>query len=147
MLSRAVGRGRWLAAYIVTGALGSLLVTTTFGLGVGLATPRMLGGYLLAGVLRAAAAWVFVAATALLVVTLPRAGTILAFALLVVYLVLELLVEFHAIPTMSLIASPFALATQLPDGPANLPTTMLLLVLSALLLLAARHAVRRSDVL
>lgn len=147
VLSRAVGRGRWLAAYIVTGALGSLLVTTTFGLGVGLATPRMLGGYLLAGVLRAAAAWVFVAATALLVVTLPRAGTILAFALLVVYLVLELLVEFHAIPTMSLIASPFALATQLPDGPANLPTCMLLLVLSALLLLAARHAVRRSDVL
>lgn len=147
VLSRAVGRGQWLAAHVVTGALGSLLVTTAFGLGAGLATPKMLGGLVLAGVLRAAAAWVFVAASALLVVTLPRAGAVLAFGLLVACLVLELLVEFHAIPVMSLIVSPFALATQLPDGPANLPTTVLLLVLSALLLLAARHAARRSDVL
>lgn len=150
VLSRPVARSRWLLAYAITGALAALAVLIAFGLGLGIAQlgtdPGSFGILALAGTLRAPAAWVFVALTTLLLATVPRAASAIAFVVVGAFQALEFAVEFRLVPPEALYASPFALVPQLPDGDPHPWQTVLLILIAAALTAIATTSIRHQDI-
>ncbi len=150
VLSRPVSRTRWLLAHTITAALGALAFLLAFGVGLGIAgtgtDPGALATLTVAAVLRAPAAWVFVALTTLLLATVPRAAAAISFIVLGLYLALEFGVEFRIAPPEALYASPFALVPQLPAGPGHPWQTIPLVVITAGLVAIATRTVRRQDI-
>ncbi|WP_431818053.1 ABC transporter permease [Gordonia jacobaea] len=150
ILSRPVSRTRWLLAYTTTGALAALAVLIAFGLGIAFAQlgtdPGSFGIMAVAGALRAPAAWVFIGLTTLLLSTLPRAATAVAFIVVGAFQALEFAVEFRAIPHEALYISPFALVPELPSGPAHSWQTVVCLAIAVALSAIATRAIRHLDV-
>lgn len=150
ILSRPVARSRWLLAYAITGALAALAVLIAFGLGLGIAQidtdPGSFGVLAVAGALRSPAAWVFIALTTLLLATIPRAATAIAFIVLGAFQALEFTVEFRLVPPEALYTSPFALIPQLPDGEPHPWQTILLILIAAALAAVATRSIRHQDI-
>lgn len=150
ILSRPIARARWLLAYAITGALAALALLVAFGLGIAVAQlgtdPGSFGTLVVAGALRAPAAWVFIALTTLLLATVPRAASAVAFIVVGAFQVLEFAVEFRVMPREALYASPFALVPQLPDGDPHPWQTILLILIAAALSTVATRAIRRHDI-
>ena len=121
-----------------------------FGLGLGIAQigtdPGSFGVLAVAGALRAPAAWVFIALTTLLLATIPRAATAIAFIVLGAFQALEFTVEFRLVPPEVLYASPFALVPQLPDGEPHPWQTILLILIAAALAAVATRSIRHQDI-
>lgn len=150
VLSRPIARVHWLLAHTLAGALGAFAILVGFGVGIGItqlgSDPGAFGVLAIAGALRAPAAWVFVALTALFLATAPRAAAAVACGVVGAFQALEFAVEFRLAPPEALYASPFALVPQLPDG-ASHPWQALMLVVIALVLAGiAAGAIRRRDI-
>ncbi len=88
----------------------------------------------------------FIALTTLLLATVPRAASAIAFIIVGVFQVLEFAVEFRAVPREALYASPFALVPQLPDGALHPWQTILLILIATALIAVAARAIRHHDI-
>lgn len=150
ILSRPITRTHWLLAHVVNGAVAALAVLGAFGLGLAIGQtrtePESFGVLAIAGALRAPAPWVFIGLTALLLASIPRAATAIAFVVLGAFQALEFAVEFRLAPPEALYASPFALVPQLPSGAGHPWQTLLLILAAAALTTTAARSIRGQDI-
>ena len=149
VLSRPVGRDRWLLAHVAAAVLGAATVLLAFGLGIATASlgtfPERFAPTAVAGVLRSPAPWVFITLGALLLAVIPRAAAAVSYTVVGAFQALEFAVEFRLLPADALLASPFAVVPQAPDGAAHVWQTIVLVLVAAALGLLAAIAVRHRD--
>ena len=150
VLSMPISRSSWLLSHTIAGSIAASVALVAFGTGLGLAHTSTdsdaIGTLVLAAIVRAPAAWVLVALTALLLASVPRAASATAFAILGVFISLEIAVELRIIPQEALDASPFAVVPQFPNGPTHLWQTVVVLIISFGLTVLATRALRRQDI-
>jgi ABC-2 type transport system permease protein len=121
LLSAPVGRVRWLAGYLVMAVVGVIAVCASAVFGAWAGTLRegetdLVGDALVAGVGQAVAASVFIAVTALVFVVAPRLTIPVAWALVLVALLLGLFAPLFDLPDAVADLSPFTAAPTIDDG-------------------------------
>ncbi|GAB3431974.1 ABC transporter permease [Flindersiella endophytica] len=154
LLATAPNRIRWVAAHLVFALLGPAVLLGAAGMFAGLAyglathavgeqLPALLGSALL----WLPAVWVVAAIALALQGFLPRLATAVSWALLVVFLLLELAFEFGQVSQALLDLSPF---THIPRVLLGVPLTpgpiVVLLALASALVAAGLAGIRRRDV-
>lgn len=152
VLAGSVARLRWAASHLAFALIGSAFLLavagTATGLAVGLANgdvgtqlPRLLG----AAMVQAPAVWVLAGIAAALFGLLPRL-TSLAWAALVVFLLLGQLGSLFQLSQWALDISPFTHLPKLPGGEFTVLPLIWLLVVTAALTVAGLAGFRRRDV-
>ncbi|WP_106815210.1 ABC transporter permease [Microbacterium timonense] len=121
LLSAPVGRVRWLAGYLVMAVAGVIAVCASAVFGAWAGTLRegetdLVGDALVAGLGQAVAASVFIAVTALVFVVAPRLTIPVAWALVLVALLLGLFAPLFDLPDAVADLSPFTAAPTIDDG-------------------------------
>lgn len=151
VLAAPVSRGRWVMGHVAVALLGSVAVSASAGLGVGLPyaatthdlgqVPKMLG----AALAYTPAMWTFVGLTAALFGAAPRAAAA-AWPVLVVCVVIGLLGQVLDFPGWFMWLSPFEHLPQLPAETASAAPLAATTALAAVLTAAGLAAFRRRDV-
>ena len=152
VLATATARRSWYASHVVIALIGSALLLALMGAAAGLTlgvqtgdVPGTVRSLVAAGLVQAPAAWVVGGLAAALFGAARRLGT-MAWAVLVVFLLLGEFGELFSLPETVMRLSPFAHS---PRAPAEAITTvpMLVLLAVALALVASGAALlRRRDV-
>lgn len=148
VLSSAVGRVRWLWSYVLIAVAGVIAVCASGVLGAWLGSLRegdadLVGDALVAGAGQAAAASVFVSITALVFVVAPRLTIPLAWALVLVALLLGLFGPLFDLPDTLARLSPFTSAPTIDDGQLDANGLWWLLAATGVLGAAALVLMRR----
>lgn len=151
VLATAVSRGRWVMSHVAVALLGSVAVSASAGLGVGLpyaATTHDLGQVsemLGAALAYTPAMWVFVGLAVALFGAAPRAAAA-AWPALTVCVVIGLLGQVLDFPAWFVWLSPFEHLPQLPAETASVGALAATTALAAALTAAGLAAFRRRDV-
>jgi len=156
LLSGPTGRLQWASSHLIIAALGPAVVLASLGLGMGLTYGLITGnvGYELlrlggAALMRVFAIWVMIGIAVALYGLLPRLAMLVTYVLLGLFLLLELLVEFHLLNRLFLIASPFILTPTLPAAQLSATSVALLVLLVAVTVVltgAGLAGLRRRDI-
>jgi ABC-2 type transport system permease protein len=152
VLAGAVARLRWAASHLVFALIGSAFLLAVAGIATGLAEglsagdvgtqlPRLLG----AAMIQVPAVWVLAGIAAALFGLLPRL-TSLAWAALVVFLLLGQLGSLFRLSQWALDVSPFTHLPKLPGGTFTATPLVWLVVVTAVLTVAGLAGFRRRDV-
>jgi len=152
VLAGSVGRLRWAASHLAFALLGSAFLLAVAGTAIGLAVglgqgdlggqlPRLLG----AAMVQAPAVWVLAGIATALFGLLPRL-TSLAWAALVVFLLLGQLGSLFRLSQWALDLSPFTHLPKLPGGTFTATPLVWLVVVTVALTAAGLAGFRRRDV-
>ncbi|MBO0789652.1 MAG: hypothetical protein J2P36_01710 [Ktedonobacteraceae bacterium] len=136
LLAVPISRLRWASSHLIIAAIGSALVLAALGLGIGLTYGLITGnvGYELlrlgsAALMRVFAVWVMISIAVALYGLLPRFALLVTYILLGLFLLIELLVEFHLVNPWLLAISPFILTPTLPASQLSITSVALLVLL------------------
>lgn len=156
LLVGPISRFRWVGSHLIIAITGSAVVLTALGLGMGLTYGLITSnvGYELlrlgaAALMRVFAVLVFIGIAVALYGLLPRLAMVVSYVLLGLFLLLELLVEFHLLNRLFLIISPFILTPTLPVTQLSATSVALLVLLvgiSVVLIGVGLLGFRRRDI-
>lgn len=144
VLAAAGSRTRWAGGHIAVAVLGSSALMLIGSLGTVLGGAGSLSTMLTAGLARLPAVWVLTALAVLLFGVAPRLF-VLAWAALVVSLLLGELGDALKVPHALQQVSPFAHTPDLPGGTTSWPSLVVLVVLAVVLLGCGVAALGRRD--
>lgn len=141
VLSRAVGRTRWMNSYLIVIFIGSVLILFSLGLSTGLGwsfadrdfshLPRVLAMSLS----KIPSVWTLISISAVLYGWLPRLSAIISWLILGVFIFIEMLWEAGVVGWSVLKLTPFAYAHYtIPIHELNVLPLLMLILLSGLLL-------------
>ena len=152
VLATAAGRPAWLAGHLSVALAGSALVLVSYGLGEGVAygltvgdagqVPRLAG----AALAYLPAVWLIIAGTVLVIGWLPRATAPLAWIAVAYCAVVTLFADSFDLPGWVRRASPFAHTPRVPAVDLTVTPLLVLVLLTALLMVAGGAGLRRRDI-
>jgi ABC-2 type transport system permease protein len=151
VLATATARRSWYASHVVIALVGSALLLALMGAAAGLAlgvqtgdVPGTVRTLVAAGLVQAPAAWVVGGLAAALFGAARRLGT-MAWAALVVFLLLGELGEVFSLPETVMRLSPFAHSPRAPAEAITATPVLALLALALALVVSGAELFRRRD--
>jgi ABC-2 type transport system permease protein len=151
VLATGVGRVRWAASHLAVALGGATLLLAVVGLAAGFAHGAATGDFgeigrvLVAALVRLPAAWVLVGVAVALFGLAPRL-VVLAWAALVLFLLLGELGSLLRLPDWLIDVSPFGHTPRLPGGELGLAPLAWLTLIAAVLIGTGLSAFRRRDI-
>lgn len=153
VLVTPVSRLQWASSHLFFAVIGPAVVLAALGLSMGLVyglSTGDVGNALLrlpaATMARLPAVWVMAGIAAALYGLLPRLAAPVTWAVLAVFLLLELAVELHQVSPSVLIVSPFVQVPALPAAQLTVAPLIELVSVAAVLTCAGLVGFRRRDV-
>jgi ABC-2 type transport system permease protein len=153
VLATPVDRLHWASSHLFFAAIGPAIVLAALGLSMGLtyglssgSAGNALSGLLAASLVRLPAVWVMAGIAAALYGLLPRFAAPVTWAVLVVFLLLELAVDMKQVSPSVLNISPFAVTPGLPVAALTIAPLLWLVGISAVLTGAGLLGFRRRDI-
>lgn len=152
VLTAPVSRMRWAGGALVAAFAGTAVIQVSFGFGLGLmyatatGEPGQLAAMIAAVLVKLPAIWLIAALAALLYGFVPRIAGPVAYAVLGILFVLELLVELGYLDSGVLRVSPYTHMPPLPLGTFELLPILVTTVLAAVLVIGASAGLRRRDI-
>ncbi|HEX9414227.1 MAG TPA: hypothetical protein VF916_12040 [Ktedonobacterales bacterium] len=153
VLATPVARLRWASSHLFFAAIGPAIVLAALGLSMGLTYGLSIGSVgntlpslLAASLVRLPAVWVLAGIAAALYGLLPRFAAPVTWAVLVVFLLLELAVDMKQVSPSVLNISPFAVTPGLPVAALTVAPLLWLVGISAVLTGSGLFGFRRRDI-